>query len=116
MREKNIRRAAHALFMSQGDDKNQILAERINDPEARKLVKGQGRALVVLEKYILPQGTDSYTEDQMYEMLYNKLTKKGHRIQGDDEEDTPEYAEEKRRAIEARSSMVPGLFGKTLQE
>ena len=116
MREKNIRRAAEALYMSQGDDKNQILGSRISDPEAKKLVKDQGRVLVVLEKLILPKGKDAYTKDEMYELLYNKLVKKGHRIQGDDEEDTPEYAAEKKAAIEARSAMVPGLFGKTLQE
>jgi hypothetical protein len=117
VKEKNIKRAAHALYQSQADDKNELLTSCISgNPDAVKLVKDQGRALVVLEKLVLPQGKADYSEAEMEAILLKKLRKKGHRIQGDEEEDTPEYAAEKSAALEARTSRVPDLFGKKLSD
>lgn len=116
MRKKNVKKAAHALFLAQGDDKNAILATRIHDREVRGIVKDQGRALVLLEKLILPQGKLAFTEEEMEQLLLKKLKKKGHRIQDDDEEDTPEYAEEKRAMREAKLAMVPSVLGISLDE
>lgn len=115
MRQKNVKRAARALFLTQGDDKNKLLAKMIQDPEVAERVKDQGRALVVLEKLILPYGKLSYTEEEMETLLFKKLKKKGHRIQDNEEEDTPEYAEEKRQATEARLAMVPDVLGRNLK-
>lgn len=111
MRDKNIKRAAHALYLSQGDDKNSELGKRINDPEAKRLVKDQGRAIVCIEKLLLPYGKDDYSEEEMYERITTRLKKKGHRIQGDEEEDTPEYLEEKRKYEEARKARVTSIWG-----
>lgn len=116
MREKNVRRAARALYMSQADDKNALLSRYVHSKNARTLVQDQGRALVLLEKLLLPQGKDSYSEDEMYSLLRKKLKKKGHRIQDNEEEDTPEYAAEKKAWEEARRAEVPSLFGRTLEE
>lgn len=114
MREKNIKRAARALYLSQGDDKNELLSKRIQDEEASKLVKDQGRALVVLEHLCLPSGTWDYSEYEMADLLRAKLENKGHRIQADDEPDTEQYAEEKRIARERRTARVPDVFGMKL--
>lgn len=116
MRDKNIKRAAHALFLSQGDDKNSALAKRISDKKARKLVKDQGRALIIIEKLLLPFGKDDYSEEEIYDIITKKLTKKGHRIQDDEAEDTPQYAEEKRKYEEARAARVPNLFDKVEED
>lgn len=121
VRDKNIRRAARALFMSQGDDKNSILAKQISGDSdhadsVKSLVKDQGRVLVILEKLVLPLGQHSFSEEEMYGLLTSKLEKKGHRIQDDEEEDTPEYAAEKQAAIEARAKLVPDLFGVSVAE
>jgi hypothetical protein len=117
MKSKNIKRAAHALYQSQADDKNELLVSCLSgNPDAVKLVKDQGRALVVLEKLVLPQGKYDFSEEEMERILLRKLTKKGHRIQEDDAEDTPEYAAEKKAALDARTARVPDLFGKSLAD
>ena len=116
MRKKNIKKAAEALFASQGDDKNKLLATFIEDNEARKLVKNQGRALLILERLCLKEGKFSFTEDEIYDSLLRKLEKKGHRIQEDDEEDTEEFAQEKSQAKTERLAMVDNVLGKTLDE
>lgn len=116
MRDKNITRAAKALYQSQGDDKNELLAKRIHDPKVKEIVKDQGRVLVVLEKLILPKGTDAYSEEEMGKLLRKKLIKKGHRIQGDDEKDSPSYAAEKEKAMKDRLARVSSVLGMTLDK
>jgi hypothetical protein len=116
MREKNLRRAADALYAAQADDKNSILASKIEDKDVAKLVKDQGRALVVLEKLILPYGQNSFDADEMYDLLIFKLMAKGHRIQDNETPDDEEYAEEKSRYMEERLLKVPALLGTTLEE
>lgn len=116
MREKNIRRAAEALFASQGDDKNKVLASFIENKEVRKVVKDQGRALLILERLCLPEGKFSFTMEEMHSSLLRKLEKKGHRIQKDDEEDTEQFAQEKQQAKTERLAMVNNVLGKTLDE
>lgn len=116
MREKNIKRAAHCLYLSQGDDKNKLLARRITDKKARKVVEDQGRALVVLEKLVLPYKKEDYDEDEMFKLLMKKLKKKGHRIQDDESEDDEQYAKEKAEATEKRLARVPTFLGMSLSE
>lgn len=116
MRQKNIKRAAHGLYLTQADDKNKLLSKLCTTPEAKELVQDQGRALVILEKLVLPQGTDSYDEDEMAAILLKKLKKKGHRIQDDEEEDDEQYAEEKEKWAAARLEKVPTLFGKSIKD
>jgi hypothetical protein len=116
MRKKNIKKAAEALFASQGDDKNKLLATFIEDKEVKKLVKNQGRALLILERLCLADGKFSFTEEEMYDSLLRKLEKKGHRIQEDDEEDTEEFAQEKAQAKTERLAMVDNVLGKTLDQ
>lgn len=116
MREKNIRRAARGLYFSQGDDKNKLLATRIIDEDARQLVEDQGRALVILEKLLLPQGKFDYSADEMNFLIKENLVKKGHKIQGDKEEDTPQYAEESKIAREVRLARVPTVLGMSLND
>lgn len=116
MREKNIKRAAKALYLSQADDKNDLLSRRISDPKARKLVQDQGRALIILEKIVLPYKKEDYSCEEMEILLTKKLKKKGHKIQADDAEDTPEEAKEKKRTTAARRERVPDLFGMVLED
>lgn len=116
MREKNIARAAHALFLSQGDDKNSQLAERIQDKEVRRMVKDQGRVMILTERLLLPTGQHDYSEEEMYERLTNKLIKKGHRIQDNEEEDTEQYAAEKEAYDTSRAARVPSIWGQPLVE
>lgn len=116
MREKNIRRAAHALYLSQGDDKNTILASNLIDKEPSKLVKDQGRALVILEKLVLPQGKYAYSEEEMYNALYSALANHGHRIQDDEAEDEEVYLQEKEDYEAQRKAVVPSLLGKTVEQ
>lgn len=104
------------MYLSQADDKNSLLARRITDPKARRLVEDQGRALILLEKLVLPYGQEAYEEDEMTHLLKKKLVKKGHRIQGDTEEDDEKYASEKKKATEARRTKVPSLFGMVLED
>lgn len=116
MREKNIRRAAHALYAAQADDKNAILGSRVEDKEVRTLIKDQGRALTILEKIILPYGQNSFDEDQMYDLLFRKLKKKGHRIQDDETPDDEQYAAEKKAYMDERTAKVPTLLGLSLAD
>lgn len=116
MRKKNIRRAAAALFVSQGDDKNKVLGSFIESKEVRQRVKDQGRALLILERLCLPEGKFSFTEEEMYSSLLKKLEKKGHRIQEDDEEDTEQFAQEKEQAKRERLAQVDNILGKTLDD
>lgn len=116
MRKKNIRRAAAALFVSQGDDKNKVLGSFIESKEVRQRVKDQGRALLILERLCLPEGKFSFTEEEMYSSLLKKLEKKGHRIQEDDEEDTEQFAQEKLQAKSERLAQVSDVLGKTLDD
>lgn len=116
MRQKNIRRAAEALFASQGDDKNKVLASFIQDKEVRKRVQDQGRALLILERLCLPQGKFSFTFEEIHTALLTKLEKKGHRIQEDDAEDDEQYAKEKEQFTKERLEMVGDVLGKTVAE
>lgn len=116
MRQKNIRRAAEALFESQGDDKNKVLASFIENKEVRKRVADQGRALLILERLCLPQGKFSFSMEEIHESLLRKLEKKGHRIQEDDETDTEQYAQEKEKAKRERLAMVDNVLGKTIED
>jgi hypothetical protein len=116
VREKNILRAAQALFASQGDDKNKVLASFIDNKDVRKRVQDQGRALLILERLCLPQGKFSYSIEEVHSALLTKLEKKGHRIQKDDAEDDEQYAEEKERFTKERLEMVGDVLGKTLAD
>src|SRR6476646_64766 len=116
MREKNVLRAAEALFSSQGDDKNKVLASFIEDKEVRGRVKDQGRALLILERLVLPTGKFSYTKEEMHLALLNKLKKKGHRIQADDAEDDEQYAREKEQFVAERQALVSDVLGKTVEQ
>lgn len=116
MRQKNIERAAEALYVSQGDDKNSILGSFISDKEVRKRVKDQGRALLILERLLLPPGKFSFTKDEIHNALIRRLEKKGHRIQGDDDVDEDQFAQEKEAARVQRLAMVDNVLGKTLED
>lgn len=116
MRQKNIRRAAEALFASQGDDKNKVLGSFIDNKEVRKRVQDQGRALLILERLCLPQGKFSFSVNEIHSALLTKLEKKGHRIQEDDAEDDEQYAEEKEQFTKERLEMVGDVLGKTVAE
>lgn len=116
MRQKNIRRAAEALHASQGDDKNKVLASFIPNKEVRKRVQDQGRALLILERLCLPSGKFSFTVEEIHGTLLRKLEKKGHRIQGDEEEDTEQFAQEKEQAMRDRLSQVDSVLGKTIAQ
>jgi hypothetical protein len=107
MREKNVRRAAKALWLQQADDKNEILCRQLYG-ETRKIVADQGRALIILEKIALPFGKEDYTEEEMFELLLKKLMKKGHRIQNDTEPDDEKRAAEKKEALQRRWEQVYG--------
>lgn len=111
-----MKRAAHGLYLSQADDKNKLLSKLCTTPEAKELVQDQGRALVILEKLILPLGKDSYDEDEMAKILFKKLKKKGHRIQDDEEDDDEKYAAEKAKWERSRLAKVPTLFGKSIKD
>lgn len=116
MREKNILRAAEALYRAQADDKNAILASLIDNKEASKLVKDQGRALVILEKIILPRGQNTFEVEEMQELILKKLKKKGHRIQDNETPDDEEYAAEKKQYMDERLAKVPELLGVSLND
>jgi hypothetical protein len=116
MRQKNIRRAAEALFVSQGDDKNKILASFIENKEVSKRVADQGRALLILERLCLPQGKFSFSLEEIHGALMKKLEKKGHRIQDDDTEDDEQYSKEKETALRQRIQLVPEVLGRTLED
>jgi hypothetical protein len=116
MREKNVVRAAEALYNAQADDKNALLASRITDKEVAKMVKDQGRALVVLEKLVLPYGKNAFEKDEMSEILLKKLKKKGHRIQDDETPDDEQYAAEKEKYMAERLEKVPTLLGMQLSD
>jgi hypothetical protein len=108
MRRKNVKRAATALFLSQGDDKNKELTKKIYDKNTQEVVADQGRALIILEKLVLPFGKEDFSEEEMECFLTKKLNKKGHRIQDDEEEDTELRAEEKEFAMQRRYQRVHG--------
>lgn len=116
MREMNVLRAAEALFASQGDDKNKVLASFIDNKDVRTRVKDQGRALLILERLVLPTGKFSYTKEEMHLALLKKLEKKGHRIQADDAEDDEQYKQEKEQFVTERQAMVSDVLGKTVEE
>lgn len=116
MRQKNIRRAAEALYESQADDKNKLLASFIDNKEVRKRVADQGRALLILERLCLPQGKFSFTLEEIHTALLRKLEKKGHRIQEDDAEDDEQYAKEKEQFTRERLAMVGDVLGKTFED
>jgi hypothetical protein len=116
MRQKNIERAAEALFVSQGDDKNKLLASLIPDKEVRERVKDQGRALLILERLCLPQGKFAFTKEEIHGSLLRKLAKKGHRIQDNEELDDEQFAAEKETARIQRLAMVDNVLGKTLED
>jgi hypothetical protein len=116
MRQKNVLRAAEALFVSQGDDKNKVLASFIDNKDVRNRVKDQGRALLILERLVLPQGKFSYTKEEMHLALLKKLEKRGHRIQADDAEDDEQYAQEKEQFVTERQAMVSDVLGKTVEQ
>lgn len=114
MRQKNIRRAAQALYESQADDKNKLLASFIDNKEVRKRVADQGRALLILERLCLPQGKFSFTIEEIHSALLKKLEKKGHRIQEDDAEDDEQYAREKEQFTRERLALVDNVLGKRM--
>jgi len=106
LRKKNVKRAAKALFESQGDDKNANLAARIYDREIREIVKDQGRALLILEKLVLPLDQEDFSQEEMEYRLTKKLLKKGHKLQDDEVEDTELEAAKKQEAMQRRFARV----------